>query len=67
MIAVTREQHAALRELERAQATVLRSFGWSETAGRWQHKAAPATTKPYTTRDAMELTRAEPLRFGSMR
>lgn len=64
---MTRAQHEATRELGRAQAHWLRAYGWSnDPTGelRWTHAKAPKAKPSYTTRDALEMTRAEPLRYG---
>jgi hypothetical protein len=66
----TREQQDATRELHASQARWLKSYGWREVEhGRWTHPTVPARlaspTGTYTRKDAMTLTEAEPLAFGS--
>jgi hypothetical protein len=67
---MTKSQQEAQRELDRAQAKWLIAYGWSAYRGydaygsfRWTHRSAPSQAYGYSTRDAMELTRAEPLRY----
>jgi hypothetical protein len=61
---MTREQQVATRELEQAQENWLRSFGWvRELGGRWVHPEEPLAVSRF---DALTLTRAQPLRFGSV-
>lgn len=68
---MTRGQHEATRELEHAEANWLRAYGWRQMssigAGSWSHPNAPQMKLTYTQRDALMLTRAEPLRFGAVR
>ena len=71
---MTRSQQEAQRELDRAQAKWLKAYGWEPRIGgelaapmRWSHHFAPKAKESYTTRDALELTRAEPLRYGGPR
>lgn len=61
---MTKSQQQAQRELERAQANWLMAYGWKVyNSYRWTHRSAPETIHGYTTQDAMQLTRAEPLRY----
>jgi len=68
---VTRTQHEATRELEQAEANWLKAYGWRQLSsagtGSWSHSNAPQMKLAYSQRDALMLTRAEPLRFGSAR
>lgn len=67
---MTPAQHDAHRDLERAQANWLRAYGWTPEGSwyapqaRWRHRFAPKARDSYTARDAFEMTRAEPLRYG---
>lgn len=62
---MTRDQQKATRELEQAQENWLRAYGWArELGGRWVH---PQQAKPCSRFDAMQLTRAQPLIFGTPR
>jgi hypothetical protein len=65
---VNRPQQEATRKLELAQQEWLAAYGWKRrTDGRWVHEAARKVdgyAHGYTMRDALELTRAEPLRYG---
>jgi hypothetical protein len=63
---MTREQHQSLRELERVEAGVLRAYHWTQdVCGNWTHAKAPTIRTSYTQRDALAMTRAETLRYGS--
>lgn len=62
---MTREQHHATRELERAQDNWLAAYGWvRELGGRYAHAEVRTTVTRF---DALQLTRAQPLVFGSNR
>jgi len=63
---VTRDQQEADRELARAELRWLHAYGWTpcDTRGdRLAHRHAPKLKPDYSRRDAMQLTRAEPLRY----
>jgi hypothetical protein len=68
---MTRAQQQATRELERAQETWLRAYGWIREGGRWKHPQLDgrhgAKVAACSTLDAMILTRAQPLVFGAAR
>ncbi len=68
---MTRTQHEATRELEQAEANWLKAYGWRQLSSvppcSWSHANAPQMKLTYSQRDALMLTRAEPLRFGSAR
>ncbi len=71
---MTREQQQATRELERAQVNWLKAYGWQNATGpalaapvRWSHPQAPKAKADYTTRDAVEMTRAQPGRYEGPR
>lgn len=55
---MTREQQKAARVLEQAQVVYLKSYGWTEADGRWQHSKVGPWKVP--THDALVLTRAKP-------
>ena len=60
---MTRDQQKATRELEHAQDNWLRAYGWArELGGRWVHARQQ---QPCSQFDAMVLTRAQPLVFGT--
>ena len=64
---MTREQQEATWSLVEAQGKWLRAYGWRPAQGerdRWSHQYAPKAKPTYTTRDALEMTRSEPLRYG---
>lgn len=62
---MTREQQEATRNLERAQDNWLRAYGWvRELGGKWRHPNEPQACSRF---DAMTLTRAQPLLFGTPR
>jgi hypothetical protein len=68
---MTREQQQATRELERAQETWLRAYGWVREGLRWTHPQLDgrhgSKVPACSTFDAMMLTRAQPLVFGAGR
>jgi hypothetical protein len=66
---MTREQQQATRELERAQEAWLRAYGWVRDGLRWTHPQLGRAGKVSAcgTFDAMMLTRAQPLIFGTAR
>jgi hypothetical protein len=68
---VTRSQHEATRARRRAEADWLIVYGWKQespsTGNRWVHPNAPKSPGTYSQKDALTLTDADPLRFGSVR
>jgi len=64
---MNREQHEATREREAAEAKWLRAYGWRESGRLWTHQRAPNIRAAYTRRDAIQMTEAEPLRYGAAR
>lgn len=62
---MTRTQHEASRALARAEYNWLAAYGWTrQTPGsRVRHRSAPPECEAYSVRDAMALTRADPLRY----
>jgi hypothetical protein len=68
---VTREMQDTERALLRAEHDWLIARGWNAARPhsdrtRYAHKNAPKAREDYTARDAMAMTRAEPLRFISL-
>lgn len=74
---MTREEQDTERALLRAEHDWLKARGWTMIAGvgssfayqleqRFAHAAAPERPS-YTRRDALTMTRAEPLRFRGRR
>jgi hypothetical protein len=55
---VTRDQQKARKTLEQAQSTYLKSYGWREADGRWEHSKVGPWKVP--THDALMLTREKP-------
>jgi hypothetical protein len=44
----------------------LRAYHWTQdVCGNWTHAKAPTIRTSYTQRDALAMTRAETLRYGS--
>ena len=65
---MTREQHDALRKLAHVEAEVLQAYHWTrDICGNWQHPNAPPIRTTFTQRDALQMTRADALRYGSTR
>lgn len=72
---MTREMQETERALAQAERAWLVARGWSLVAGsasnahpfRFAHPAAPTARESYTARDALAMTRAEPLRFMARR
>lgn len=62
---MTRAQHEATRALAHAEKEWLQSYGWYELCGRYTHPKAPDTRPDYSLRDAVAMTRADLLRYGS--
>lgn len=63
---MTRDQQEADRELVLAELKWLRSYGWTPCDARGErldHRHAPSLKPSYSRRDALVLTRAEPLRY----
>lgn len=62
---MTRAQQEATRALTHAEYEWLKAYGWERVlpGGRVKHKFAPTTRPDYSVRDAIAMTRAEPLRF----
>ncbi len=66
---MTREMQDTERALQRAEQDWLLARGWSASgaAVRWSHHAAPSARPDYARRDALAMTRAEPLRYTARR
>lgn len=66
---MTHAQQEATRALLKAEYAFLESYGWSRVlpGGRVRHANAPDTRPDYSVRDAMVMTRGEPLRFSMWR
>ncbi len=69
---MTREEQDTERALVRSEEDWLKARGWQQagaghgwllTRSRWAHPANDSKLTDYTLRDAVSLTRAEPLRF----
>lgn len=64
---MTREQHAATRDLQAAERAWLRAYHWREGEGferdRWTHPRLSG--RNYSRSDALALTRADPLMLGA--
>lgn len=63
---MNRAQHEATREREAAEAKWLRAYGWTQIGRLWTHPRAPNIRASYTQRDAIVMTEAEPLRYGTL-
>ena len=63
---MTSRQQDAERTLVDAECGWLLAYGWKfETStGRWSHEHAPKARSDYERRDALQMTRAEKLRYG---
>jgi hypothetical protein len=63
---MTRPQHEATRELAAAELKWLLAYGWRRVlpGSRLAHKFAPDTRPDYSVRDAISMTRADPLRYS---
>lgn len=72
---MTREMQDTDRALVQAERAWLIARGWALVAGstsyahpfRYTHPAAPQARESYTARDALAMTRSEPLRFMARR
>ncbi len=68
---MTRSQHEATRARRAAEAEWLCSYGWKQelpaVGNRWRHVNAPKARESYTQKDALNMTDAEPLRYGGVR
>lgn len=68
---MTRTQHEMTRERRRVEGEWLKAYGWKQQApdqgNRWSHPNAPKLKPHYAQKDALALTDAEPLRYGSVR
>jgi hypothetical protein len=63
---MNRLQHQTTRALAEAEKEWLYSYGWKLTySGHYIHPAAPDTRPDYSLRDAVAMTRADLLRYGS--
>jgi hypothetical protein len=63
---MTRLQHDATRHLHAAEVLWLAAYGWKDRiGGRYYHPKAPDTRPDYSLRDAVAMTRADLLRYGS--
>lgn len=61
---MTRLQHQKTRALAQAEGDWLEAYGWQQEGCAWRHRAAPKIRETYAQRDALILTRAEPLKYG---
>lgn len=71
---MTREEQDTDRALIQSERAWLVARGWSLVAGsnsvhpfRYSHPGAPSAKTDYTQRDALAMTRADPLRFKARR
>lgn len=68
---MTRSQHEATRARREAEAAWLKTYGWVQEApavgNRWAHPNAPKARESYAQKDALNMTDAEPLRYGGPR
>ncbi len=75
---MTHEEQETERALLRAEHDWLKARGWTLSAGhgtsfayqieqRFSHPAAPKTPATYTRRDAVTMTRGEPLKYRRAR
>ena len=74
---MTREEQETDRALQQAEHDWLRARGWVMVTGvgaslayrlerRFAHPRAPTARESYTRRDALAMTRAEPLRYTKL-
>ena len=61
---MTREEHQTERALVEAENNWLVARGWTSVEGnRYVHRYMPKVLENYVRREALTMTRAEPLRF----
>lgn len=65
---MTREEQDTERALVRAEQAWLLARGWTMVVGeRYSHPRQPTAKESYTRRDAIQMTRADALRFNNVR
>lgn len=64
---MTQDEQSTERALQAAMAAWLRARGWTEDGRRWRHHSAPTNAPAVQLTDAMQITRAEPLRYRRAR
>ncbi len=63
---MTRAQHEVTKALTHVEGEWLKAYHWHQTRpDRWTHVKAPDTHIDYSLRDAVNMTRADLLRYGS--